>query len=156
MKITSASGGKLSVCVALSLLASCAHRHWAPDGPQESRTFYDVRRYGAVGDGKAIDSPAIDRAIIACTKAGGGTVSVPPGTYLCGSIHLASNVNLCLDPGATILGAPQDAKVYDPEEPFDGGAFQDEGHTYFHNSLIWGEHLTDVSITGKGRIDGAD
>jgi polygalacturonase len=45
-------------------------------------------------------------------------------------------------------------KVYDPEEPFDGGAFQDEGHTYFHNSLLWGEGLSNISITGRGTING--
>jgi hypothetical protein len=148
--------GCISVGMALSVLTSCTETHpaGAPTTPVASRTFYDVRSFGATGDGKTIDSPAINQAISACAKAGGGTVSVPPGTYLCGSIHLASNINLSLDAGAVILGASQDAKVYDPEEPFDGGAFQDEGHSYFHNSLIWGENLTNVSITGRGTING--
>ena len=44
--------------------------------------------------------------------------------------------------------------AYDPEEPFTGPAYQDGGHTYFHNSLIWGENLTNVSITGHGMING--
>ncbi len=118
------------------------------------KTIYNVREYGATGDGKTLDSPAINRAIETCTKAGGGTVCLPGGTYLCGSIHLASNINLLIDAGATILGAPQDLNAYDPAEPFEGKAYQDGGHTYFHNSLIWGENLTNVSITGRGTING--
>jgi polygalacturonase len=73
---------------------------------------------------------------------------------LSGSIHLTNNINLHLDAGATILGAPQEMKAYDPAEPFEGKAYQDQGHTYFHNSLIWGENLTNVSITGQGMING--
>ena len=115
---------------------------------------YNVRDYGATGDGKTLDSPAINRAIDACAKAGGGTVCLPAGTYLSGSIHLKSNINLLIDAGATILGAPQEMKAYDPAEPFEGTAYQDGGHTYFHNSLIWGENLTNVSITGQGMING--
>jgi len=116
--------------------------------------FYNVRAFGATGDGKTLDSPAINKAIDACAGAGGGTVHLPAGTYLSGSIHLKSNIHLLIDAGATILGAPQSMDAYDLEEPFDGPAYQDGGHTYFHNSLIWGENLTNVSITGQGMING--
>ncbi|MGD0654344.1 MAG: glycoside hydrolase family 28 protein [Thermoguttaceae bacterium] len=119
-----------------------------------SKTVYNVRDYGAKGDGTTLDSPAINRAIEACAKAGGGTVCLPAGTYLSGSIHLKSNINLLIDAGAVILGAPQEMNAYDPAEPFEGKAYQDGGHTYFHNSLIWGENLSYVSITGQGMIDG--
>jgi polygalacturonase len=115
---------------------------------------YNVRDFGAAGDGKQLDSPAIDKAIEACAKAGGGTVLVPAGTYLSGSIHLKSNINLLIDAGATILGAPQKMGAYDPTEPYTLGGYQDGGHCFFQNSLIWGENLTHVSITGKGMIDG--
>jgi len=115
---------------------------------------FNVRRFGAAGDGKQLDSPAIDRAIQAASAAGGGTVLVPAGTYLSGSIHLASNINLCIDAGATILGAPQEMNAYDETESFPRIAYQDGGHTYFHNSLIWGENLNNVSITGHGMING--
>jgi len=115
---------------------------------------YDVRRFGAVGNGKHLDSPAINKAIAKAAAAGGGTVLVPAGTYLCGSIHLQSNIHLVIDTGATILGAPQELKAYDAEEDFTGPAYQDGGHTYFHNSLIWGENLTNVFITGNGMING--
>lgn len=116
--------------------------------------FYSVRGFGALGDGKNLDSPAINKAIEACAQAGGGTVYLPTGTYLSGSIRLKSNINLLIAAGATILGAPQEMKAYDPAETFEGKAYQDGGHTYFHNSLIWGENLTNVFITGQGMING--
>ena len=116
--------------------------------------FFNVRDYGAVGDGKKLDSPAINKAIEACSAAGGGTVWVPAGNYLCGSIHLANNLNLHLDAGAAIVAAPQNMNAYDLTEPWEGTAYQDGGHTYFHNSLIWGENLTNVFITGPGMIRG--
>ena len=119
----------------------------------ETMTF-NVRDFGAKGDGKNLDSPAIDAAINAAAKAGGGTVWLPAGTYLSGSIHLKSNLRLFLDAGATILGAPQSMNAYDETEPFPSGAYQDGGHCYFHNSLIWGENLTNVFITGHGLING--
>lgn len=68
---------------------------------------YNVRDYGAAGDGTNLDSVAINRAIAAATAAGGGTVRVPAGTYLSGSIHLQSNVHLLIDAGATLLERPK-------------------------------------------------
>ncbi len=120
----------------------------------DAAVFFNVRKFGAVGDGKTLDNAAIDRAIDAAAKAGGGTVIVPAGNYLCGSIHLQSNIHLLIDAGATIIGAPQSMNAYDETEPYRFGGFQDGGHCYFHNSLIWGENLTNVSITGHGMING--
>ena len=118
-------------------------------------TFCNVRAFGATGDGTTLDSPAINRAIAAAGAAGGGTVLVPAGTYLCGSIHLESHLHLLLDAGAVILGTPQSLNAYDETEPWPANnPFQDGGHCYFHNSLIWGENLVDVSITGPGTIQG--
>jgi polygalacturonase len=116
--------------------------------------YFNVRNFGAMGDGKNLDSPAIDKAIDACAQSGGGTVYLPAGTYLSGSIHLKSNIHLFIDTGATILGAQQDMNVYDETEPYTLGGYQDGGHCYFHNSLIWGENLTNVFITGNGTING--
>jgi polygalacturonase len=116
--------------------------------------FFNVRDFGAVGDGTNLDSPAIDKAIAAAAAVGGGTVLVPAGTYLSGSIHLQSNIHLVIDAGATILGAPQELNAYDETEPYSLGGYQDGGHCYFHNSLIWGENLTNVFITGNGTING--
>src|SRR5690349_4234954 len=70
--------------------------------------FEDVRRHGARGDGVAIDSPAINRAIEAAAKRGGGTVVVPAGRYLCFTIRLRDNIALVLSAGATIVAADPD------------------------------------------------
>ena len=85
------------------------------------RTTYNVRAFGAKGDGKTLDHQAINRAIAAAAKMGGGTVVVPPGVYLCGSIHLQSNIHLDIEAGATILGAPQSLNAYDVTSFFRAG-----------------------------------
>ena len=123
-------------------------------GEIAGNNIFNVRDFGALGDGKNLDSPAIDRAIDAAAKAGGGTVLLPAGTYLSGSIHLKSNIHLLIETGATILGAPQNLNAYDETEAFPDIAYQDGGHTYFHNSLLWGESLTNVFISGHGMING--
>ncbi|HLQ50667.1 MAG TPA: glycoside hydrolase family 28 protein [Terriglobales bacterium] len=120
-------------------------------------SVFDVKKYGAVGDGKALDSPAINKAIDAASAAGGGTVYFTAGTYLSGSIHLKSNITLYLDQGATIQASP-DPEAYDPIETSQKqwDKYQDFGHTYFHNSLIWGEGLENIAILGPGVISGKD
>jgi polygalacturonase len=123
-----------------------------------SQLFFDVRALGAAGDGKALDTPAINRAIEAAAASGGGTVYLRSGKYLCYSIHLKSNVALFLDQGATIVAADpasDPAQSYDPAEsnkPWED--YQDYGHNHWHNSLIWGEGLNDVSILGPGLVWG--
>jgi polygalacturonase len=121
--------------------------------------FLNVRDFGAAGDAKTIDSPAINAAIDAADKAGGGTVLFPAGNYLCYSIHLKSNVSLYLDQGAVIIAADPPAAGqgggYDapePKQPWE--QYQDSGHNHWHDSLIWGENLHDISILGPGRIWG--
>ena len=64
---------------------------------------FNVRAFGAVGNGTNLDSPAINKTIEACAQAGGGTVLIPAGTYLSGSIRLKSNIHLLIDAGAVIL-----------------------------------------------------
>ena len=115
---------------------------------------FNVRDYGAIGDGKTLDSPAIDKAIQKCSELGGGKVVIPAGKYLCGSIHLKSNVELNLQAGCIIVAAPASMNAYDKSEIFGFPEYQDGGHTYFHNSLIWAEGQENVSITGRGMIDG--
>ena len=122
--------------------------------------YYDVRSFGAKGDGASIDTPAINAAIDAAANVGGGTVIFPAGVYACYSIHLKSNVALYLQQGATILAAstPYEGLPtggYDAAEP--QGAwepYQDYGHNHWHNSLIWGENLHDIAIFGPGLIWG--
>ena len=82
---------------------------------------------------------------------GGGLVLFTPGTYLCFSIHLKSNVHLHIEQGATILAAESpkpgettgyNGGVYDAAEPkTEWDAYQDYGHNHWHNSLIWGEDI---------------
>ena len=120
--------------------------------PAPSLGIFDVRQYGAAGDGKTVDSPAINRAIEAASQAGGGVVLFPAGSYICFSIRLKSQVHLHLEQGATIIAAdspkPGDATgynggTYDSAEPNDPWTpYQDFGHNHWHNSLIWGRGLS--------------
>jgi polygalacturonase len=120
--------------------------------------YFDIRHFGAKGDGSTIDSHAINAAIDAA--AGGGTVVVPAGVYACYSIRLKSDVAIYLQQGATILAAstPYEGLAnggYDAAEP--QGAwepYQDYGHNHWHNSLIWGEGIHDFAIYGPGLIWG--
>lgn len=119
-----------------------------------SSADYNVRDYGAKGDGKTLDHQAINAAIDSCVAHGGGRVVVPAGTYLCGSIRMKSHVELHLSAGAKILAAPASMKAYDEAESWEGPAYQDGGHTYFKNSLIYAIGQEHVSVTGRGMIDG--
>jgi len=129
-----------------------------------SSGIFDVRNFGAAGDGKTLDADAVNRAIAAAEAAGGGTVVFPPGEYLCFSIHLKSHVHLYLSEGSTIVAADSpkpgestgyNGGVYDAAEPkTDWDAYQDYGHNHWHNSLLWGEGIHDLSITGTGLIYG--
>lgn len=114
---------------------------------------YNVRHFGAKGDGITLDSHAINAAIDTAVAHGGGKVVVPAGTYLSGSIRMKSNIELHLEAGCTLL-ATSDKRAYDPSEAFNFPEYQDGGHTYFHNSLIWADGQENVSVTGPGRIDG--
>ena len=148
--------GLATALVAPSLLVRGARAQTAPIPTSD---LFDVRLFGAVGDGKTIDTPAVNRAIEAAAAKGGGTVYFGAGTYACYSIHLKSSIAFYLDAGATILAAetPHEGTTsgYDPAEsnaPWE--AFQDFGHNHWHNSLIWGEGLHDVAIYGPGLIWG--
>ena len=118
---------------------------------------FDVKAFGAAGDGRALDSDAINRAILAAAAAGGGTVLLPPGTYLSASVRLQSNITLYLEAGATLVAVDPQIARYDPPEPNDWGDkfhYQDYGHSHWQNSLIWGIGLQNVSILGPGLIHG--
>ncbi|HZZ41376.1 MAG TPA: glycoside hydrolase family 28 protein [Tepidisphaeraceae bacterium] len=122
-----------------------------------SPMVFDVRSFGAKGDGISLDTAGINRAIDAANAAGGGEVRFPAGNYLSVSIHLKSNVAIYLDQGATIVAADQgyDLPEANPKGlPNPKKAYQDFGHSHWHNSLIWGEGVENVSILGPGRIWG--
>lgn len=139
----------------LGVLLACALTSIASAAP--SATF-SVRDHGATGDGVTLDSPAINAAINAATETGGGTVVFPAGDYLSYSIRLRSHITLHLGPGASLIAAdppaPGEPGGYDAPEPNPWNFYQDFGHSHFRNSLIWGEDLENIAITGPGRIYG--
>ena len=118
---------------------------------------YNVRDFGAKGNGKAIDSPAINKAIQKAASNGGGRVVIPAGEYLCYSIRLESNIELHLSQGAKIMSAkPTETEGYDAPEEQLYTKYQAFGHNHVCNSLIWGYKISDVTISGQGMIDGSN
>lgn len=103
----------------------------------------DVRQMGAVGDGHTKDTAAIQRAIDACSEAGGGTVHVAAGTYVSGPLDWKSHVRLQLDGGATLEGSP---------DMSDYPVRQDA--PWRRVALLHADHATDISLTGAGTVDG--
>ena len=141
--------------IALLLLLHITLTGIARKGKETS--YYSVKDYGAKGDGQKLDTKNINAAIDAAAATGGGTVYFPAGNYLTGSIHLKSNITLYIDKAAVIIAAPkEDSTEYDKVEPVsaDKMKYTDLGHNRFHNSLIWGENLHDIGITGGGMIWG--
>jgi polygalacturonase len=116
-----------------------------PDPVARGGTF-DVRDHGAVGDGKTLDSDAIQRAVRACAAAGGGTVHLPAGTYLCRPFELLSRVTLHLEAGASILGSPR-LGDYTVEGRDASGESERAG-------LVTARGAERVAIVGRGTIDG--
>ena len=122
-----------------------------------SPKVYDVRDYGAVGDGVHIDSPAINAAIEAASQKGGGVILFPEGIYASYSIRLKDNITLRLEKGSVIKAAkPTAEQGYDLAEPNEWDAYQDFGHSHWKNSLIWGIGLQNLTFEGEGTIDGTD
>ena len=153
---------KLSPLAVASTIGYVARAEMPKSGLAEA--FFDVRKYGATGDGKTVDTPAVNRAIEAVAAAGGGTLVFPAGTYVCFTIRLKSKVEIYLSQGCVIVAAdsPQPGETtgyrggtYDAAEsnaPWE--AYQDYGHNHWRNSLFYGEGLDGVSIVGPGLIWG--
>ena len=114
-----------------------------------SAADFNVRDYGAKGDGVAFDTAAIQAAIDACNSAGGGTVVVPAGTYLTGTIELKNNVGLRLEKGSVLLGS-KNLDDY-PECVPNLRSYTDK---YTRHSIIYAESAENIAITGEGTIDG--
>src|ERR1700722_695478 len=116
------------VILAISRPARCAEPIW------------NITDYGAVGDGKTLNTDAFRKAIEACTGAGGGRVVVPAGTFLTGPIELKSSVNLNLDENAIILYS----RNFD-DYPLARVSWEGRD-TVACRSPLWGENLHDVSV----------
>ena len=110
--------------------------------------FYDVRSYGAVGDGVTLTTTALQKAVDACGADGGGKVVVPAGCYLTGPIFLKSHVQVELQPGAVLIGSTN----FNDYPPIDGRWEGIERKVYA--SLFTGRGLHEVSITGRGVLEG--
>ncbi|WP_182867962.1 glycoside hydrolase family 28 protein [Rhodopirellula sp. JC639] len=106
----------------------------------------DIRIYGAVGDGVALDTEAVQQAIDACHADGGGVVRVPAGDYCIGTIILKSNITLSLDHGASLLGSQNldDYPTDGLDDPREGGP----------HCLIYAKDASNITIEGLGVIDG--
>jgi polygalacturonase len=157
------TGGFSVAAAAIPTVSFAASAQESAMATAPAQGVFDVRKYGATGDGKTLDTDSVNRAIEAAA-AGGGVVVFPAGLYLCFSIHLKSHVHLHLQQGSVIVAADSplpgqqtgyNGGVYDAAEPkTEWDAFQDYGHNHWHNSLLWGEDLHDISITGPGLIWG--
>ncbi len=126
--------------------------------------IYNVRDFGATGDGKTVDTPAINKAIEAVAAKGGGALVFPAGVYMCFTIRLKSKVDLYLSRGCTIQAADSpkpgettgyNGGVYDAAEPNDPWTpYQDYGHNHWRNSLFYAQNEHDFAILGPGLIFG--
>jgi polygalacturonase len=110
--------------------------------------IFDPLKYGAVADGKTLCTKAIQEAIDECSSSGGGIVRLVEGQYLTGTIFMKSKVELRIEEGSILLGSV-DLKQY----PKTKANFPSYTDNYTERSLIYGENLQNVSITGKGIID---
>ena len=117
---------------------------------------FNIKNYDAKGDGVSKDTAAIQKAIEDCSRSGGGTVSVPSGTYLTGTIYFRNHVNLHLEAGAVILGSP-DMADYNAEGMYTGSKLPERSRS---KENVTGAHLIivheaeNVAISGDGTIDG--
>lgn len=129
------------ICASICLFAAALLPAAAP------RATFNVRDFGAVGDGQRLDTTAINAAVVACSGGGGGTVYVPPGRYLTGTIELKSHVTLDLDAGAVILGSENPA-----DYPATKSVWGDDREMMA--PLIYAVDAENITITGRGTIDG--
>lgn len=111
--------------------------------------FYDVRDFGAKGDGEMVDTKAIQETIEKAAKDGGGNVYFPAGKYISGTLFLRSNINIYLENGAILEGS-KDLNDY----PVTESKVRSYTDLYTNKSLIYAEGIENISITGKGTIDG--
>lgn len=111
-------------------------------------SMFNVREHGALGDGQTLDSAAIQSAIDLSAAQGGGTVFLPAGQYVTGSLFLRDNITLHLDAGAVLLGSENPDHYPIIHSRWEGK------HQDTYAPLIAGQNLNNISIVGRGTIDG--
>ncbi len=116
--------------------------------PSTGSHTFSITDFGAVGDGTTLSTAALQRAFDACGQPGGGRVIVPPGIFLTGPLFLRSNLTLELMAGSTLLGHTK----FD-DYPTILGRWEGNDRTVFA-SLLTGMDLENVTITGRGAING--
>lgn len=124
----------------------------AGDGAKERTGVFDVREYGAVGDGAAKDTAAIQAAVDAASAAGGGEVRVPAGRYVTGTIFLKSHVDFNVCAGATIEASKDPADYNRWDVCPQNSRSEEENHEGGHLFLCVGQ--TDVTLRGAGTVFG--
>lgn len=127
----------------------CVVCAWGPRAGWAEEVLYDVRDFGANPNGQRRCTEAIQKAIDACAADGGGTVYLPPGTFLSGTLYFKSGVTLRLAAGCTLLGST-DLRDYPVTVP----TYRSYTDNYTDKSLIYAENVERVAITGRGVIDG--
>jgi len=150
----------VTVCVFGGLFAPAPKStgQTAPSGKSEAQYIFNVRNYGAMGDGRQVDTQAIQNAIKACANAGGGEVVFPPGIYVSGTLELLSHVTLDLYPGA-VLQESTNLADYSSFQDLGGFHVTEGRNTISGESTKWAglivaKDASDVSIVGRGTIDG--
>jgi polygalacturonase len=123
----------------------------SPSDDDGGTRIYNIRKYGAKGDGAALDTAALQAAIDACSQDGGGTVLVPAGTFQIGTVELKSNVTLHIAAAGKLLGSA-DGKQYHSVDaiPLTGDSTLNDGNW----ALLFAANATNVTIEGAGTIDG--
>ena len=140
-----------ALAAALSPLSAAAAQPAGRATQGMGTRVYNIREYGAKGDGQTLDTPALQAAIDACTHDGGGTVLVPSGTFVIGTTELKSNVTLHLAPSATLLGSG-DGKSYHEVSaiPLTGDSTLGDGNW----ALLFAVEAKNITVEGSGTIDG--
>jgi polygalacturonase len=139
--------------VGASLLATNAQSAEPNPSPENNlgARVYNIRDFGAKGDGTTLDTAAVQAAIDACNKDHGGTVLVPAGVFVIGTIEIKSNVTLHIAAGGKLLGSPDGKQYYAADAiPLEGDSTLGDGHV----GLIFAVKADNITIEGPGTIDG--
>ncbi|MDD3586155.1 MAG: glycosyl hydrolase family 28 protein [Thermoguttaceae bacterium] len=137
------------LCTVMSALSWQSMCH----ATEAKRFEFNITEFGAIGDGKTINTKAIQQAVDECAKNGGGTIVIPPGTFVCGTIFLKNNTELRLAPGAILKASPNRDDYCKLDAYPQNFEVLNEGWGAAH--LIVGVNVKNVSITGEGTIDGS-